>query len=301
LLISWFVILLGGINDILYLNLIINTSQVSHYAFFIFLVVQAYILSYKLALAYNSMEDMSINLEYRVAERTRELHEEKKNADNLLLNILPVEVANELKQTGRSKAKTFSMVTVMFTDFKDFTRVSENESAELLVSEIDYCFSGFDNIIQKYGIEKIKTVGDAYICAGGLPVLSYTHAYDTINAALEIRDFMLARKAEKEARGEMPFEMRIGIHTGPVVAGIVGIKKFAYDIWGDTVNIAARMESSGEAGKVNISGATYELVKGRFICTYRGRIQAKNKGEIDMYFIERMPSNAGQSDKTAPV
>jgi class 3 adenylate cyclase len=175
----------------------------------------------------------------------------------------------------------------MFTDFKDFTEVSENISAELLVAEIDYCFSAFDNIIQKYKIEKIKTIGDAYICAAGLPVLNFTHPVEMINAAIEIRDFMLLRKTEKEAKGEIPFEMRIGIHTGSVVAGIVGVKKFAYDIWGDTVNIAARMESSGEAGKVNISGSTYKLVKDKFNCTYRGKIQAKHKGEIDMYFVEK--------------
>jgi class 3 adenylate cyclase len=286
LLISGIIILLSGLNDILYLNLIINTAQVSHYAFFIFLVAQAYLLSYKIAGAFSAIEDLYINLENKVAERTRELAEEKKKSDNLLLNILPAEVAHELKQHGRTTAKTYSMVTVMFTDFKDFTRVSEKESAELLVAEIDYCFSGFDHIIQKYGIEKIKTVGDAYICAGGLPALTYTHAIDTVNAAIEIRNFILARKQEKESRGEIPFEVRIGIHTGPVVAGIVGVKKFAYDIWGDTVNIAARMESSGEAGKVNISGPTYELVKDNFKCTYRGKVQAKNKGEIDMYFVE---------------
>jgi class 3 adenylate cyclase len=280
------VLLLSGLNDILYLNLIINTTQISHYAFFIFLVAQAYILSYKIAGAFGTIEDLSFNLESKVGERTRELEDEKKKSDNLLLNILPAEVAHELKQKGRTNAKTYSMVTVMFSDFKDFTGVSENVSAELLVAEIDYCFSGFDNIIQKYGIEKIKTVGDAYICAGGLPVLTYTHAMDTVNAAIEIRNFMLARKIEKEARGEMPFEIRIGIHSGPVVAGIVGIKKFAYDIWGDTVNIASRMESSGEAGKVNISGTTYGLVKDKFNCAHRGKIQAKNKGEIDMYFVE---------------
>jgi class 3 adenylate cyclase len=287
LLICWLLILLCGLNDILFLNLVINTGQVSHYAFFIFIVAQAYILSYKLAGAYNEIEDLSVNLENKVALRTHELEEEKKKSDNLLLNILPAEVAQELKLKGRTEAKTFSMVTVMFTDFKDFSKVSEKESAELLVAEIDHCFSGFDNIIQKYGLEKIKTVGDAYICAGGLPVLTYTHAIDMVNAAMEIRHFMLARKVEKEARGEVPFEMRIGIHTGPVVAGIVGIKKFAYDIWGDTVNVAARMESSGEAGKVNISGATYELVKDHFHCTYRGKVHAKNKGEVDMYFVER--------------
>jgi class 3 adenylate cyclase len=280
------IILLAGLNDILFLNLIINTTQVTHYAFFILLVAQAYILSYKMAVAHNAVEDLSFNLEKKVTERTRELEEEKKKSDNLLLNILPDEVANELKLKGRTKAKTYSMVTVMFADFKDFTIVSEKQSAELLVAEIDHCFSAFDHIIQKYEIEKIKTVGDAYICAGGLPVLSYTHAEDVVSAAFEIRDFMLARKNEKEEKGEDPFQLRIGIHTGPVVAGIVGVKKFAYDIWGDTVNIAARMESSSEVGKINISGATYDLVKDKFYCSYRGKIQAKNKGEIDMYFVE---------------
>jgi class 3 adenylate cyclase len=178
------------------------------------------------------------------------------------------------------------MVTVLFTDFKDFTSISQRVSAELLVSELDYCFSAFDNIIKKSGIEKIKTIGDSYMCASGLPMLSYTHAADMLNAAIEIRTFMTDRKKEKELRGEFCFEVRIGIHTGPVVAGIVGVNKYSYDIWGDTVNIASRMETSGEAGKVNISGTTYELVKDKFKCIYRGKVQAKNKGEIDMYFVE---------------
>lgn len=211
----------------------------------------------------------------------------KKLSDELLLNILPDEVANEIKLSGHSKPKTFSMVTVMFTDFKDFTRVSQNISAELLVAELDHCFSSFDKILQKYKIEKIKTVGDAYLCASGLPVSSFTHATDMVNAAIEIRDFMLQRKKEKELKGEIPFEMRTGIHTGPVVAGIVGVKKYAYDIWGDTVNVAARMEQNSQAGKINISGSTYELVKDKFTCVHRGKVKAKNKGEIDMFFVER--------------
>ena len=159
-------------------------------------------------------------------------------------------------------------------------------SAELLVDEIHHCFSAFDNILQKYKIEKIKTIGDSYMCASGLPVPNYTHATDMLHAALEIRDYMLLRKKEKEAKGEIPFLLRIGIHTGSVVAGIVGVKKFAYDIWGDTVNLAARMEQNSEAGKINISGSTYELVKDKFNCNHRGKITAKNKGEIDMYFVE---------------
>lgn len=211
---------------------------------------------------------------------------EKKKSEQLLLNILPAEVAEELKTTGSAKTKAFTMVTVMLTDFKDFTSVSEKVSAELLVDEIHHCFSAFDAIIQKHRIEKIKTIGDAYLCASGLPVSSYTHATDMVEAAFEIRQFILQRKAEKEAKGEIPFELRIGIHTGPVVAGIVGVKKYAYDIWGDTVNIAARMEQNGEVGMINISGSTYELIKTKFSCTHRGKIEAKNKGMIDMYFVD---------------
>ena len=231
------------------------------------------------------LENRKEELEKEVLERTTELREEKKKSDDLLLNILPSEVAEELKNKGNSEARDYELVTVMFTDFKDFTRISERLTSSELVKEIDYCFSAFDNIIQKHGIEKIKTIGDAYMCAGGLPVKNITHAEDTVKAALEIRSFMANHNKERLAKGELPFEIRIGINTGPVVAGIVGVKKFAYDIWGDTVNLASRMESSGEAGKVNISGSTFELVKDKFTCSYRGKIQTKNKGEVDMYFL----------------
>jgi class 3 adenylate cyclase/tetratricopeptide (TPR) repeat protein len=207
----------------------------------------------------------------------------KKRSDELLLNILPGEVAEELKAKGSADAKQFDEVTVMFTDFKGFTQISEKLTPTELVTEIDTCFRAFDEIITKHNIEKIKTIGDSYMCAGGLPVPNKTNATDVINAAIEIRDFMLNKRSGNNHSG---FEIRIGVHTGPVVAGIVGIKKFAYDIWGDTVNIASRMESSGEAGKVNISGTTYALVKEQFECCHRGKIQAKNKGEVDMYFVE---------------
>ena len=210
---------------------------------------------------------------------------EKQRSDELLLNILPAEVAEELKETGSAKAKSFDSVTVLFTDFKNFTQASETLSAEELVKEIKYCYSEFDQIISKYGIEKIKTIGDSYMCAGGLPISNNSHPCDVVKAGLELQQFILLHNQEKIKRNEPYFELRLGIHTGPVVAGIVGIKKFAYDIWGDTVNTASRMESSGEPGKVNISGATYELVKDQFSCEYRGKILAKNKGEIDMYFV----------------
>jgi adenylate cyclase len=211
----------------------------------------------------------------------------RKRSDELLLNILPEEVADELKANGKAEARQFDEVTVLFTDFKNFTAMSEVLTPQELVNEINYCYSEFDSIITRYGIEKIKTIGDSYMCVGGLPVASKTHAVDVIKAAMEIRDFMLQEKKKREEEGKQYYEIRIGCHTGPVVAGIVGTKKFAYDIWGDTVNIASRMESSGEPGKINISGATYELLKDHFTCIYRGKIQAKNKGEIDMYFVER--------------
>lgn len=214
------------------------------------------------------------------------IEKEKERSDKLLLNILPAETAEELKSTGTAEAKSFDEVTVMFTDFKNFTQASEKMSAKELVREINYIFSEFDKIISKHNIEKIKTIGDSYMCAGGLPVANKTNATDVISASLEIQKFMKQLKEERQQENKHSFEIRIGCHTGPVVAGIVGIKKFAYDIWGDTVNIASRMESSGEQGKVNISGTTHELVKEKFSCTYRGKIQAKNKGEIDMYFVE---------------
>jgi len=209
----------------------------------------------------------------------------KKLSDELLLNVLPSEVAEELKQKGKAEAKHFNDVTVMFTDFKDFTEISEKLSPSELVAEIDTCFKAFDNILDKYNIEKIKTIGDSYMCAGGLPVPNKTHASDVVKAALEIQKFMGEHSQQKIKEGKKVFELRIGIHSGSVVAGIVGIKKFAYDIWGNTVNIASRMESSGEAGKVNISGSTYEHVRNEFNCIHRGKIEAKHMGMIDMYFV----------------
>jgi class 3 adenylate cyclase len=211
----------------------------------------------------------------------------KKQSDELLLNILPIDIAEELKLKGSAEAKQFDEVTVMFTDFKGFTKISEKLTPAELVAEIDACFKEFDAIISKYTIEKIKTIGDSYMCVGGLPKSNSTHATDIVSAAIEFQEFMKEHLAQTLKSGKEPFEMRIGIHTGSVVAGIVGLKKFAYDIWGDTVNIASRMESSGEEGKINISGTTYQHIKDRFTCAYRGKIQAKNKGEIDMYFVER--------------
>ncbi len=214
------------------------------------------------------------------------IKKEKKRSDELLLNILPEETAEELKATGSAKAKSFDLVTVLFTDFKNFTQASELLSPEELVAEINHCYSEFDRIVTRYSIEKIKTIGDSYMCAGGLPVSNNTHPFDVVSAGLDMVRFIDNNKRERIKNGQPYFELRIGVHTGPVVAGIVGIKKFAYDIWGDTVNTASRMESSGQIGKVNISGSTYELIKDKFTCIHRGKIEAKNKGMIDMYFVE---------------
>lgn len=222
-------------------------------------------------------------LERRVEERTAELALEKQKSEELLHNILPVETAEELKRNGYAEARHYERVTVLFTDFKGFTELSATLPPSDLVREIDECFKTFDRIIGRHGIEKIKTIGDAYMAAGGLPVPNSTHAENAIRAALEIRDYM----RERLERGiGAPLGIRIGLHTGPVVAGIVGLKKFQYDIWGDTVNTAARMESSCEPGKVNVSKTTYELTRGLFRFEPRGEVEAKGKGRIPMYFVE---------------
>ncbi|MEZ5196680.1 MAG: adenylate/guanylate cyclase domain-containing protein [Bacteroidales bacterium] len=228
---------------------------------------------------------------WRYVKRSRALLQvEKDKSENLLLNILPKEIAEELKQKGSAEARNFESTSILFTDFKGFTAASANLSAAQLVSEINICFKAFDQIIRKYQIEKIKTIGDAYMAAGGLPVPSDDSVKKTVLAALEMQDFIIKRKAANDRKNEFAFEMRVGIHTGSVVAGIVGVEKFQYDIWGDTVNTASRMESSGETGKVNISQTTYTILKDDpdFIFESRGRITVKGKGEMEMYFVDKI-------------
>jgi class 3 adenylate cyclase len=220
------------------------------------------------------------DLEQKIVERTLE-------ADKLLLNILPAEVARELKETGAATPRYYESVTVLFTDFVGFSKIAEGLSPQKLVAELNKCFIAFDTIIEKHNLEKIKTMGDAYMCAGGIPVPNLSHAVDAILAALEIQTFIQELNRNRPAKDEAPWEVRIGVHTGPVVAGVVGRKKFAYDIWGDTVNIASRLESSSEPGRINISAATFAMVKDWFNCLYRGKVSAKNKGEVEMYFVEK--------------
>ena len=221
-------------------------------------------------------------------QRTKKIIEdEKSRSDKLLLNILPEETAQELKDSGKVKAKKYESVTVLFSDFKGFTSYSETLSPEALVETVGFYFSKFDAIIEKYGLEKIKTIGDAYMCAGGLPFPSENHAENMIKAALELTEFVAKTKSDVNAKA-LNFDIRVGINTGPVVAGVVGAKKFAYDIWGDTVNIASRMESASEPGKINISENTYEIIKGHFDCEYRGELAAKNKGKMKMYFVNAL-------------
>lgn len=214
---------------------------------------------------------------------------EKDRSNNLLLNILPAEIAEELKEKGKSEARNFDNVSILFTDFKEFTQTSEKLSAKELVEEINVCFEFFDSVCDKYNIEKIKTIGDSYMAAGGLPIPKLESTKNTILAALEMCDFIKKREHILLAKDKLPFQMRVGISTGPVVAGIVGTKKFQYDIWGDTVNTASRMETAGEVGRVNVSQFTYKMLKEDpdFIFAPRGKIEAKGKGEIDMYFVER--------------
>jgi PAS domain S-box-containing protein len=223
-----------------------------------------------------------------INEQKQQIESEQEKSERLLLNILPFEVARQLKSKGKAGTRFYKHVSVLFTDFKSFSHLSKELEPKALVSLLDNYFIRFDEIIGTHYLEKIKTIGDAYMCAGGLPLRNNSNPVDAVLAGLEIQHYMGLINAENIKNGEPLWELRIGVHTGPVVAGVVGKKKFAYDIWGDTVNIAARMQEKGEIKKVNVSGETYKCIKDYFDCEYRGKLEAKNVGKIDMYYVNRL-------------
>lgn len=304
--VSWGILVSGAIIYLLTLNGVININFWTLNSFQIASMLEAVMLSFALADRINTyrrekhiaqnlaivqaqeneqlIRDQNVSLEREVEVRTRDLNAEMQKTEDLLLNILPNEVARELKEKGSSEARLYNHVTVLFTDFVNFTGIGENLTPKELVQEIHHCFEAFDNITVKYGLEKIKTIGDAYMAVCGMPVSDTEHARKAILAALGIMDFI----NDYHTKGGL-FELRIGIHSGPVVAGIVGIKKFAYDIWGDTVNTASRMESSSERGKINISESTYELIKdeSEFQFEPRGEVEVKGKGAMKMWFVSK--------------
>lgn len=241
------------------------------------------------------LESQKSQLEVLVADRTKELRMEKEETERLLYNILPVEIARELKEHGSIVPRRYEEVTILFTDFRGFTNTVAVMPAGKLVAELNEMFKEIDDIIEVHGIEKIKTIGDSYMVAAGLPKESRNHAVQCVRAALDIMRYV-ERRNETSA---VKWQMRVGIHSGSAVAGVVGKRKFTYDVWGDTVNIASRMETAGEPGKINVSAFTYDLVKEHFECQYRGKIETKGKGDIDMYFV--MGVKAGWKDESAGV
>lgn len=235
-------------------------------------------------------------LEKIIEERTEALMEEKEKTESLLANILPKKTAEELKSKGKATSSKFKMVTVLFADIQGFTKIAEQMNPDMLIDELDRFYFQFDSVVEKYNIEKIKTIGDAYMAAGGIPIKNRTNPLEVVLAALEMQQYMHELKKTKTDI----WDLRIGMHTGSVIAGVVGQKKFSYDIWGDSVNTASRMESSGEVGKVNISATTYQLVKDFFDCEYRGKMPVKYKGDIEMYFVKGLKEAYARDDRHSP-
>jgi class 3 adenylate cyclase len=256
----------------------------------------ALMLAVVIIVIYKNYRTASQKIETLVNQRISYIISDKAKAEDLLAKLLPKEKVDELKNTGKASSQKFEMVTVLFSDIQGFTKIAEQMNPEILIDELDNFFFHFDSVVDKYNIEKIKTIGDAYMCAGGIPLRNRTNPVEVVMAAIEMQDYMNKLK-EKNVQ---IWGLRIGIHTGAVIAGVVGNKRMSYDIWGDTVNTASRMESSGEAGKVNISGQTYDLIKDFFICEYRGRMPVKYKGEIDMFFVKGLRPGLCEPDGITP-
>lgn len=267
-------------------------------ALYLALVIVILYLVYRRFIGRHIREE--VRLEKILADRTEELMAEKDKVDTLLANLLPKGTADELMAKGKASKQKFNFVTVLFSDIQGFTRIAEEVNPEILIDELDKFFFQFDNVVEKYNIEKIKTIGDAYMCAGGIPKKNRTNPIEVILAALEMQQYMEDMKREQKKKGLTFWDIRVGIHTGTVIAGVIGHKKLSYDIWGDTVNTASRMESSGEPGKINISGVTYDYVRDFFICEYRGKMPVKYKGELDMYFVNGIRPEMRQEGKNEP-
>ncbi len=274
------------IHDILMYEFQWKTDELTGLGLIFLVLGQSVVIARMNAEAWENSDRLSKHLEKEVEIRTEQYKEQYDKSEKLLLNILPVKVAEELKESGKTEPELFESVTVCFTDFVGFTQISEKMTPSELIAELDLCFTYFDGIIEKYKLEKLKTIGDSYMFAGGIPIRSNTHAIDCTLASLQIQEFMEKLKVDKQKSNKPYWELRLGINSGSLVAGVIGNKKFAYDIWSDTVNTASRCESSGVSDKINIGKSTYELIKDFFECEYRGAIPAKNKGEMDMYFVK---------------
>jgi len=245
---------------------------------------QQKMLEESIKLRTDEIERQKAELEEQKAHLQDELEKEEK----LLLNMLPRNIAKEIIETGKAAPKNYQNASVMFVDFKNFTKITENLRPTELVKELDESFAFFDDVVDKYNVEKIKTSGDAYMCVGGIPERNRTHAVDCVLAGLDFLNYIEEKKLKREGTGKPLWELRVGINTGKLVAGVIGKKKFVYDVWGDTVNVASRMEGAGEAGKINISETTFNQIKQYFDCSYRGKFEVKNKGKVDMYYVNRI-------------
>ena len=236
---------------------------------------------------------MNRKLEKKVKERTekiisqkKELDEAKETSDRLLLSILPSEVADELRDFGKALPSFYSQATVLFSNIVGFSQIAEEMVPEELVHELDNCFQAFDEIMTRHHLEKIKTLGDGYIAVGGVPISNESNATDAVSAALEMLSYVRQTNEERKLEGKSEWQLRIGIHTGELVAGVVGKNNVSYDIWGDTATHASRLERSGDNNSINISGTTYELVREQFECTYKGRIEAGGRGRVVTYVVQ---------------
>lgn len=233
----------------------------------------------------------------REAEKSRRLAEqEAARADALLGNILPRAVIDEFKNRGEVQARYFPLATILFCDFQNFTQRAARMEPALLVQTLDCYFAAFDEVVERRGLEKIKTIGDSYMCAGGVPLHSRSHVADSCLAALEMQDRVRRLNFEREAFALEPWHMRVGIHAGPVMSGVVGRQKFTYDVWGDVVNVAQRMEAAGEAGRINVSEAVYHRVRHLFHFEPRGPVEVRGKGAMPMYFLDRLLPGLSSDD-----